>query len=551
VGSLGILSAEDSGERGTAGIEATFEEDLAGTPGLTQVFTDVKQNPYDSVVLRKPEPGADITLTIDPNLQYNAERELARAIASSGAKTGSIVAMNPYTGEILALANYPSFDPNDLPNASEPENARSNLAVTTPFEPGSVFKIVTISAGIETARVHPDTMINCGNGVFNLYGRIIHDAGRHGVLSVQEVFEKSSNIGAIQVGMKVGDPTMFAYIRRFGFGQKTGIELPGESTGLVRRVEEWTKGSIGSVAMGHEISTTSIQLAQAAAVIANGGLLVKPQIVMALQRKGETVQRFAPAEPRRVLRPETAITMRMFMEGVVLRGTGKGVANLHGYTSGGKTGTAQVYDRDAKAYTHRYNASFVGFAPVANPQIVIAVTLNDTTGGTQGYGGPVAAPVFRDVAMSALRMLDVPKDLPDTAMRASTPASEAPADRDGLVIAGSGDGASGASRKVGSSVFKPPVPADTSKSFEVSDADRRHFLDAGSRGTPILSASAAASKVPNFRGMTLRSVLEESSARGLEVETSGLSETGLVRNQDPAPGAMLPPGAHVRVQFAK
>jgi cell division protein FtsI (penicillin-binding protein 3) len=548
LGSIGILSADDATERGTAGIEASFDEDLAGVPGLARVFTDVKQNPYDLVVAQKPEPGADITLTIDSNLQYQAERELDRAIASSGAKTGSVVAMNPYTGEILAMANYPAFDPNETPGPNEAEGARSNLAVTTPFEPGSVFKIVTISAGLETTHLRPDTLINCGNGVFNLAGRLIHDAGRHGILTMQEVFEKSSNIGAIQVGLKVGNQTMYDYIRRFGFGRKTGLELPGESTGMVRRVADWTPTSMGSVAMGQEISTTSLQLAIAGAVIANGGLLVKPQIVLARRKPGEAEQSFAPAQPRRVLRPETAITMRQFMEGVVLRGTGRNVANLKGYTSGGKTGTAQVYDLKAHVYTHRYNASFVGFAPVVNPQIVIAVTLNDTTGGTAGYGGPVAAPVFREVAMSALRMLDVPKDLPDTDIRTALGSSRGdsrdsavhPSDYDDLAIAGLGDAPGIAGQPV-SSVTLPPVPADTSLSSEASDVDRRPFLNASARGD----------QVPDFHGMTVRRVLEESSARGMEVEMLGSPAAGLVRNQDPPPGSVLRPGTRVRVQFAK
>lgn len=554
LGSIGILSADDAVERGTAGIEASFEEDLAGVPGLARVFTDVKQNPYDLVVALKPEPGADITLTLDSNLQYQAERELARAIASSGAITGSVVAMNPYTGEILAMANYPAFDPNDTPGPNEAEGARSNLAVTTPFEPGSVFKIVTISAGLETTHLRPDTLINCGNGVFNLFGRLIHDAGRHGILTMEEVFEKSSNIGAIQVGLKVGNQTMYDYIRRFGFGRKTGLELPGESTGMVRRVADWTPTSMGSVAMGQEISTTSIQLAIAGAVIANGGLLVKPQIVLARQKPGEAEVRFAPEQPRRVLKPETAITMRQFMEGVVLRGTGRNVANLKGYTSGGKTGTAQVYDLKAHVYTHRYNASFVGFAPVVNPQIVIAVTLNNTTGGTAGYGGPVAAPVFREVAMSALRMLDVPKDLPETTMVSSLDSRDSAShlsqpDYDDLAIAGLGGAPniSNLSSQPVSSVTLPPAPADASLSSEASDVDRRLFLNASARTVALRNVA----QVPNFRGMTLRSVLEESSARGMEVEMLGSPAAGLVRNQDPPPGSVLRPGTRVRVQFAK
>ena len=183
VGTMGMTDPDDVVEHGTAGVEASFDDDLAGEPGLTRVYTDVRQNPYDAVVARKPEPGANLTLTIDSNLQYEAEKQIEKAVLSSGAHSGSIVAMNPYTGDVLALANYPTFDPNDPPSSNEAENTRVDLAVMAPFEPGSVFKTVTLSAALETQKVRPDTMINCGNGVINLFGRIIHDAGRHGVLT--------------------------------------------------------------------------------------------------------------------------------------------------------------------------------------------------------------------------------------------------------------------------------------------------------------------------------------------------------------------------------
>jgi len=592
LGSMGIVDPEDVVEHGTAGVEASFEDDLAGQAGLTRVYSDVRQNPYDAVVARKPEPGANIILTIDSNLQYEAEKRLKEAVISSGARSGSIVAMNPSTGDVLAMANYPTFDPNEAPSNAEEEGARSNLAVTTPFEPGSVFKTVTVSAALETTRLRADTVIDCRNGVFNLFGRIIHDAGRHGLLTVEEVFEKSSNIGAIQIGMKVGDREMYDYITRFGFGRKTGVDLPGESPGQVRRVENWTKTSIGSVAMGHEVSTTSIQLAVAGAAIANGGMLIKPKIALGRQEPGQPEERFPVEAPRRILKPETAIEMRQFMEGVVLRGTGRNLANLRGYTSGGKTGTAQGYDFKLHAYTHRYNASFVGFAPVPNPQIVVAVTLNDTGGGTAGYGGPVAAPVFRDVATTALRMLDVPKDLPGTELRTLNEPAR-PADADDLAIAGLGDapdfftrdGVESRTRAVSSNTPSPPVPADSAASATELAADRRLFSDrAGSSegtkpgvvdgpqkgtdrsvrgGADVYSLAAPGgdrvvsplfrqgSKVPSFRGMTLRQVLEESSAENLPVEVGGAAQIGLVREQDPPAGAILAPGRRIRVQFAK
>jgi cell division protein FtsI (penicillin-binding protein 3) len=549
VGFMGMTD-DDAAEHGVAGVEASFDEDLSGRPGLARVYSDVRQNPYDAVVARKPDPGANLTLTIDSNLQYEAQKEIEKEVAASGARSGSIVVMNPYTGEILAMANWPTYDPNLPPSSKEPENARSNLAVTTPFEPGSVFKTVTLSAALETAKVTPDTIIDCHNGVFNLFGRIIHDAGRHGLLTAEEVFEKSSNIGAIQIGMKVGDRKMYEYIRRFGFGRKTGIALPGESAGMVRRVEDWSETSIGSVAMGHEVSTTSLQLAVAAAAIANGGLLVKPRILLARQKPGEPVERFTSDPGKRILRPETAITMRKFMEGVVLRGTGRNLANLRGYTSGGKTGTAQVYDFKEHIYTHRYNASFVGFAPVANPQIVVAVTLEDTSGGTAGYGGPVAAPVFREVAMTGLRILDVPKDLPDSDVL--TPAKPTAADADDLAIAGLGDPpaandldapSEGNARKqaVSSNTPSPPVRAGSAALTTETVADRRIFS----------SAALAGPKVPSFRGMTLRQVLEESAASGMPVEVAGAAKMGFVREQEPEAGTILPAGSRVRVQFEK
>ena len=566
IGAMGIVNPDDTFERGAAGIEASLDDDLAGEPGLARVFTDVKQNPYDSVVSRKPEPGANVTLTIDSNLQYDAEKSIEKAVLANRAASGSLVALNPYTGEILALANYPTYDPNSAPEPGEAENARNNIAVTTPFEPGSVFKVVTVAAALESTHLKPETMINCGGGKITLFGRVIHDEHPHGPMSMADVLAHSSNIGAIQIALQTGDRALYKYQRRFGFGRKTGIELKGESTGLLRRVEDWAPTSIGSLAMGHEVSVTSIQLALAGAAIANGGLMVKPRLVLARQKPGEAVEHFTSDKPERIIRPDTAIQMRQMMEGVVLRGTARRYANLKGYTSGGKTGSAQIYDLKAHVYTHHYNASFLGFAPVSNPQIVVVVTLQGTSGGEAGFGGPVAAPVFSEVAMAALRMLDVPKDLPDSPMlRASANVADRE-DHYDLPIAGLGEPAAkleennanaqaGATRaldssahnadavrsRVVSSVTPPPVSAGASGSSETSDAGRR----------PFLTATVVGPKVPDFHGMTLRGVLEESSARGLQVETLGAPEIGVVRGQYPTAGSILPSGGRVKVEFAK
>jgi cell division protein FtsI (penicillin-binding protein 3) len=365
--------------------------------------------------------------------------------------------------------------------------------------------------------------------------------------------------------LKVGEKNLYEYVHKFGFGRKTGIELPGESAGMLRRLSQWEATSIGSVAMGHEVGATSIQLALAGAIIANGGMRVKPRLILARQKPGGVEERTVPDKPERVIRPETAIAMRRMMEGVVLRGTGKGLANLRGYTSGGKTGSAQIYDFKAKAYTHHYNASFLGFAPVSNPQIVIAVTLVGTSGGSAGYGGPVAAPVFRAVATSALRMLDVPKDLPDSSPHL---AKNSTRDQNDLAIAGLGAApvelaaapaieiphshetapdAAPVRSGVVSSVTSPPASGVSSASAVDSppgislgtSPDRRPFLSAQKGIGP---------KVPDLRGLTLRAVLEESAATGLPIDVQG---DGMARAQDPPPGTILAPGSRVHVQLTR
>lgn len=537
LGAVGIANPNETIERGTAGVEMSMDDDLAGTPGQVRVYNDVKQAAYDSVVARKPEPGSDIVLTIDQNLQYEAEKEIERAAKASGSKTGSIVVLNPYNGEILAMANYPTYDPNEAPAPGQSMGDRSNLAITTPFEPGSVFKVITLAAALETTKLRPDSPINCGNGSLNLMGRVIHDHV-HGTLSMADVLAKSSNIGAIQVGLRVGERQLYNYCRKFGFGRKTGVELPGETAGILRKVENWTPTSIGSVAMGQEVGVTSLQLALAGAAIANGGLLPKPKLILARQKKGQAQEKFADEKAERVIAPETAIQMRQMMEGVVLHGTGTKYATIKGYTSGGKTGSAQIFDMKAHVYTHIYNASFLGFAPVANPQIVVAVTLHGTMGGNAGFGGPVAGPVFSKVAMTALRMLDVPKDLPDSLLPTRAPVGDEAND---LAIAELSSGPVDP-RDVSSAL--PPVQAGSSAAAGESTTSK----DASPDRRPFLTSALVGPKVPNFRGMTLRAVLEESAATGVQIEVLG---NGLARNQEPPAGSILAPGGRVRVQFTR
>jgi cell division protein FtsI (penicillin-binding protein 3) len=521
-----VIGSVDFQEDGNGGVEQSLNDQLTGHVGEMLVTEDVQRRGFASQMESEAQPGGDVRLTIDSRIQFVAEQELAKMVALHHAKSGSLVAMDPRTGDILAMANVPTFDPNEPPKPGGAA-ARENLAVSAPFEPGSVYKVITLSSALETTRLRPESMINCGNGSINLFGRIIHDHSRYASLSMADVLARSSNIGAINIGLQVGDKNLYTYIRRFGFGKKTGLPLPGESSGMVRPLRVWQKSSIGSVAMGHEIGVTTVQLAQACAVIASGGFLLKPRLLMDAPK----------VDPVRVLRPETAITMRSMMEGVVIKpyGTGHKYARLIGYTSAGKTGTAQIYDNRIHQYTHMYNASFMGFAPVTNPRIVIVVTINGTE-GTVGYGGPTSAPVFREVAAAGLRVMDVPKDLPGMVPSEGSDR----ADENDVAIA-----------DLGSSIPPPLVLAgdavaadDRPVASANSAVDQRIFSAPGGSSLQDL----AGPRVPNFQGKTVRNVIEQAAAMGIPVEFTG---SGIARAQFPEPGAILPSGRWVRVQFGR
>jgi cell division protein FtsI (penicillin-binding protein 3) len=502
-----VVGSVDHEERGNNGIELSLEKVLKGKPGVMRTQADVRNAVFDRKYFTDPQPGRNITLTIDERIQYAAERELKKAVEENHCKTGSIVVMNPKTGEILAMTSFPTFNPNDRLEKGEDISPRLNLAVSAPFEPGSVFKVITVAAALETTNIRPGTMIHCGNGRMTLFKRVIHDHVPHGMLSVEDVLAKSSNIGAIQIGLRVGNQRLWEYVKRFGFASRTGLPMPGESKGMLRHWQKWHPAAIGSIAMGHEIITTSVQLARAASVIANGGMLVQPRIIL---KRDDEIEKVEP--PKQAIKPETAITMRRMMERVVLEGTGK-KARLDGYTSGGKTGSAQIFDAVAKVYTHKYNASFMGFAPVNNPAIVVVVTLN----GASKLGGAVAAPVFREVAGAALRYLDVPRDLPD-----------------GIV---------------------GPVPdEDPGSDLSVADLSLPPDLDEAEETATAFGPSLppemlpVGPKLPNFRGKTKRQVMEECTALGVRVEIAG---TGIARRQEPPPGVVLRPGERVKVRFAR
>ena len=524
-----VLGGVFQQQEGSSGIERGMERVLRGQAGAERMLTDVKRRGIDVHTESAAVAGKTLTLTIDERIQFVAEREIANAVAVNHCVSGTVVVMNPYNGEILALANFPTYDPNLQPKLGDSAAARYDLGVQVPFEPGSVFKVITLAAALETTNLRPESLIATGNGALSLPGRVVHDTHAHGTLSFAGVLEQSSNIGAILIGTRVGRDGMNEYVRRFGFGSRSGVPLPAESGGLLRKLDHWGTTSLASIAMGQEVSATSLQLARAAAVIANGGLLVRPKLVL---KEGDKMT--PTEEPVRILKPQTAITMRQLMEGVVLRGTGHLCCRLSGYTSGGKTGSAQIFDRANKRYTHTYNASFMGFAPVTNPALIVMVTLNGTV-GTAGYGGPSAGPVFNVVMTEALRILDVPKDLPETDARPK-PMQVAEVDQNDVAIAGLSDG---------NNILEDDPSAVPSAEM-VASATPDATLDGGVPAALLAMNKGPAT--PDFRGKTMREVIQESSESGVAVSVQG---QGVARTQWPKPGAPLAEGTKVRVQFRR
>jgi len=518
-----LIGAVDSEETGQWGLEKSLESELRGLPGSVRVLTDAKGRGIDSQMETEPRPGNDVTLTIDERIQLPAQEAIARAVQDAHAESGSVVVMDPNRGDILAIASYPTFDPNQPPGRGESPTARFNHAVSVPFEPGSVFKVITLSAALETTDLKPSSLINCHNGSLTMAGRTVHEAHHgYGIMPMEMVLAKSSNIGAIQIGLQVGSNKLYEYVRRFGLGARTGIPLPAESPGMVRKLAKWRTTSLMSVSMGHEVGVTTLQLAQVCSAVANGGLLVPPRLIL---KKGSEAM---PVVSRhRILKPQTAITMRQMMEGVVLNGTGK-KAKLSGYSTAGKTGSAQIFDYATGRYTHSYNASFMGFAPVTNPAIVVVATLNGTH-GISGFGGAVAAPVFREVAAEALRVLDVPRDLPDQTPDA--PETKLANLDDAPILEGS---------------IEPPV-------LEEAETQAPPLPNTGpAPGPPPPPAAPAQAaggpKAPNFIGLSMRSVVALAQAQGLPLVLAG---TGIVRAQDPPPGAVLHGGERIRVDLAR
>ncbi len=523
-----VLGFVDLDEKGLGGIEYQLDGQIRAKSEKIIVMADARQRWFDGGEAQRKR-GANVILTLDEKVQYIAERELAAAIAKTHALAGTVIVMNPNNGEILALANWPKFNPNAANEV--PAEARMNRAVTALYEPGSTFKLITLAAAFDQGITRPGEVFDCENGAVYVAGHRIRDHKPFGMLNVADILARSSDVGAIKIALRLGAPKFYDYIRAFGFGQPTGVDLPGESKGLLRRLENWSAVSIGSISMGQEVGVTPIQLISAVSAIANGGMLYKPHIIAEVRRGDELLHGegpLAPAEPRRVIRPETAATLRRLMEGVILNGTGP-LARLDGWTAAGKTGSAQKIDPATGRYSRtQLIASFTGFAPISNPAVTILVSLDSPVG--QHEGGQVAAPVFKRIAEQVLPYLDVPRDVPigprlvQAAYKNRETSDSAtledftPAD-----FSGQPD--------------QPPAESPATKS-KAGISQMPHVTVAVEEGGDI--------EVPDFSGKTMREVTEICLRLGLDPIVIGSS---LATNQAPAPGAKVKRGAKVTVQF--
>jgi cell division protein FtsI (penicillin-binding protein 3) len=401
---VGFSGADDIGQ---AGIELSQEENLRGATVKTWQDRDRLGRVYDeSEGVR--EPPKDVVLTISHSIQYKAEEALEAGVKAAQAKSGIAVVLDPKTGEILAMANYPTFNPNNA-SAFPAENYK-NKAVQNSYAPGSIFKLVTYGAALNERLIKPEEQFSCGNGFIEVGNHKFTDSHCGKALSFTKAFAISSNIGAIKTGMKVGRDKFSDYIRLFGFGEETGIEVPAEMRGLVRPKEKWQGDSLASMSIGYEIGVTALQTASSFATIANDGIRVRPHIIKEIRAADGEVISITTPQQIPVVSPQAAQNLRRMMREVVVQGTGKEAA-LRGYTSAGKTGTAWKYDPKTKRVSgSKYVSSFVGFAPAENPTVVIAVILDEPQGALRN-GGQVSAPIFREIAEQVLPELGISPDI--------------------------------------------------------------------------------------------------------------------------------------------
>ena len=482
---LGFVGLDNTG---LAGIEAAYDSQISGSLGKLLYQTDARGRAF-SRLERPPTAGATVELTIDEYLQHIAERELRAAVVRNRAAGGTVVIMSPKTGEILALANEPTFNPNAYSSASK-EHWR-NRAVQDIYEPGSTFKVVTASAAIDERVIGVDDLIDVAGGRIRFGSRVIHDTHDYGILSFTDVLVKSSNVGAIKVGLTLGPERLGRYVRRFGFGRALSPDFPGETTGIVWDPQKLDNSALASVSMGYQVGVTPLQMVAAVSSVANGGDLIQPRVVRALIRDGKRVE-VKPAILGRTISRDTAATLTTIMEQIVERGTAT-FAQVEGYTIAGKTGTASKLV-NGRYSNSDYYASFVGFLPSRNPVATIIIVI-DSPHAHGYYGGPIAGPVFQRIAEATLRHLGV------------SPTLNAP----------------------------PPVlVARRTEHPEIQPARAE-------RGPSIVQLGVAGDmhELPDLRGLSAREALRVLTAIGM---TARLTGNGVVASQSPAPGTPIEPG---------
>lgn len=485
---LGYVGIDNDG---LAGLESSYDDEVRGRPGRLLVQVDSRQRAF-SRVERPPTTGSSLELTIDMYLQYIAERELRATVREHGALGGSVVVMDPATGEILALANEPSFNPNRFANFSA--ESRRNRATQDVYEPGSTFKIVTASAALEEQVFRPDHVLDVSPGFIRFGARRIEDMGNYGSLSFTDVFVKSSNVGAIKIGIELGRERLSRYVRRFGFGQSPSRDFAGQSHGIVHESSRLTDSGLASLSMGYNISVTPLQMVTAASAVANGGELIAPRLVRALVNEDQRLER-----PRRVVRravsEETASILTRILEDVVARGTARN-AQLDGYTVAGKTGTTEKIVNGRYSQTGHNVASFVGFVPSTRPALTILVVIDDVA----RFGGEVAAPAFRRIAEASLRYRGVPPNV---------------------------DG---------------PSPVVVSVDTRSGPRER----SAKPLGPEI--ARFQLGQMPDLRGLGVRAALKAVTEMGLAMEPHG---QGFVVDQSTPPGSAVSDGQTITVWFER
>jgi cell division protein FtsI (penicillin-binding protein 3) len=576
---IGYVGTDDEG---LSGIEREFDDKLKGEPGRMIISVDAHKKWFGNVE-KQPEPGQNVVLTIDEQIQYIAERELAAQMEQTHAEAGTVVVENPRTGEILALANYPTFNPN-LSREITPQRLKDH-AVSDIYEPGSTFKLVTIAAALEEKLTRPTEVFDCQMGSIVVNGMRIHDDKPWGNLTVAEILAHSSEVGAIKIGLRLGDDRFYKYIRGFGFGQQTGIELPGETRGLSKPASRWSKVSIAAISTGQEIGVSPLQLAAMVSTIANDGVRLPPHIVAATiepQRAVQTVA-FHPGEGIRVISPATAAEMKQMMQGVVLTGTGR-KAILEGYSSAGKTGTAQKVDPTTHAYSRtKYIASFAGFAPINDPSIVVAVIIDSPVG--PHHGADVSAPVFQRIAQQVLEYLHTPHDVeippnrqlllarkisdkdleegsPDhlgepideadanqsDTLDASSPSSPAQNGVKGVSPVQPGGNRQTMANAIVPAAFREKEPINPSPPPAPSSAVAEVPVPLPTNGTVVLDVEQGGIVVPSFIGKTVRTAIETAEESGLDLDAVG---SGMAREQSPAAGTHVQTGSRVTVKFGR